>query len=319
MYVLRRMSAILALFIALTMFLAVSPSAHAKQDPIVFANVGWTGVTIKTAVTTKILDLIGYPAETKMLSVQLTYTALSMGDADVFLGNWMPSMKSISQKYFDDGSVVQLKANMPGANYTLAVPTYAWEAGLRDFSDIARFGDKLEHKIYGIEAGNDGNLIIQDMIDRDLFGLGDFKLVASSEPAMLAQVQTFAQDEKWVVFLGWGPHHMNEIIDMQYLTGSDSTTFGADDGQATVWTNVREGFRTDHPVVTGLLKNLVFPVEMMNKIMLRMHQDKSLSHLEAGMAYLDKHPDILEQWLEGVLTADGEPALPVVRKYLDKH
>ncbi len=66
-------------------------------------------------------------------------------------------METIANKFFRKGTVVKYTANMPGAKYTLAVPACAYKGGLRDFSDIAKFADKLENRIYGIEEGNDGN------------------------------------------------------------------------------------------------------------------------------------------------------------------
>ena len=124
-------------------------------------------------------------------------------------------------------------------------------------------------------------MIIQDMIDKDMFGLGKFKLIASSEFAMLSEVQAYAKNGKWIVFLGWAPHSMNERIDMTYLTGSTDATFGGDDGTATVWTNIRSGLEQDNPNVARLFKNMVFPVSMMNQIMTSVHEDKSLK-LDAG-------------------------------------
>jgi len=44
------------------------------------------------------------------------------------------------------------------------VPAYAYQAGIRDFSDIQRFGPALNYTVYGIEAGNDGNRHILTMI-----------------------------------------------------------------------------------------------------------------------------------------------------------
>ena len=63
-------------------------------------------------------------------------------------------------------SVEQLGANLEGAKYTLAVPTYLADKGLKDFADIAKFADDLDGKIYGIEPGNDGNRLILDMIEK---------------------------------------------------------------------------------------------------------------------------------------------------------
>ncbi|WP_236615132.1 ABC transporter substrate-binding protein [Desulfovibrio sp. X2] len=281
-----------------------------------FASVGWTGVTVKTELAVKILQTLGYQASNTMLSVPIVYTALSTNEADVFLGNWMPSMKSIAEKYFADGSVVKYVANMTGAKYTLAVPSYEAKAGLKSFADIARFADKLDHKIYGIEEGNDGNEIIEQMIKRNDFGLGNFQLIPSSEAGMLAQVMSYAKEGKWIVFLGWAPHYMNTLIDMTYLTGSTDKTFGPNDGTATVYTNLRKGFAAQRPNVAVFLKHLVFPVSMMNEIMTAMHDNEDLKPLEAGLSWLKKHPKTYAGWLEGVKTVDGEPALPVFESFM---
>lgn len=291
------------------------PAYGAKE--VRFGCVSWTGVTVKTELGKHILDSLGYEASIKNLSVSIVYKALDMGDVDIFLGNWMPSMETIANKFFEKGTVVKYVANMPGAKYTLAAPSYAVDGGLRDFSDIAKYADKLHHKIYGLEPGNDGNLIIQSMIDTNKFGLGDFEIIATSEPIMLSEVKTMSKDGTWVLFLGWSPHYMNEIIDMKYLTGSTEETFGKDNGTATVFTNIHKGFDKDMPNVGHFLENFTFPISMINEISLMMQNNKDLHHGEAGLAYLKKHPEVYKGWLKGVTTADGnQPALPVFEEYL---
>lgn len=279
-------------------------------DEVRFVSVGWTGVTVKTELAVNILEALGYEASNTQVPLGIAYNAMKMNDADVFLGNWMPSMANVADKFFDEGTVIKYVANMPGAQYTLAAPSYVVEGGLTDFADIASFADELDHKIYGIEAGNDGNKVIQSMIDQDLFGLGGFELVPSSETAMLAQVQAFARQGKWIVFLGWKPHYMNEIIDMKYLTGSTAETFGADNGTATVYTNIRRGFAEENPNAAVFLANLIFPVSMMNEIMAMLHKNQELTPAEAGMIWIRQNPEIYRGWLEGVTTVDGRPALP---------
>jgi len=304
-----------ASFIIATLFCSAI-AAHAAEK-ITVASVSWTGVTIKSELAVSVLESLGYKAENKVFSVPITYTALASGDADVFFGNWMPSMANIADKFFKTGKVIQYVANMPGAKYTLATPTFCAKAGLKDFSDIAKFGDKLDWKIHGIEAGNDGNMIIQDMIDKNMFGLGKFKLVASSEVAMLSQAQAYAKNDKWIVFLGWAPHSMNERIDMTYLTGSTDQTFGGNDGTATVYTNIRKGLEKDNPNVAKLFKNMTFPVSMMNQIMTSVHKDKKLKFDEAGLKWLKTNPAMYEKWLNGVTTVDDKPGAAAFKAYLD--
>ena len=305
----------IALILLAAALIFTGPAYGAKE--VRFGSVSWTGVTVKTELGKHILDSIGYEASIKNLSVPIVYKALDMGDIDIFLGNWMPSMESIANKFFEKGSVVKYVANMPGAKYTLAAPSYVVAGGLKDFKDIAKYADKLDHKIYGIEPGNDGNLIIQSMIDSNKFGLGEFNIVATSEPIMLSEVKTLSKEGKWVVFLGWSPHYMNEIIDMEYLTGSTGETFGDNDGTATVFTNIHKGFDKKMPNVGHFLENFVFPISMINEVSLMMQNNDDLHHGEAGLAYLKDHPEVYKGWLEGVTTADGsQPALPVFEAYL---
>nr|WP_031484280.1 glycine betaine ABC transporter substrate-binding protein [Maridesulfovibrio frigidus] len=299
---------VLSVFILVVSLFCFSAFAQASSK-ITIASVGWTGVTIKTDIAVSVLQSLGYKAENLMVSVPIAYKAMSTGDADAFLGNWMPSMATIADKYFEKGTVLKYAINMDGAKYTLAVPTFCAEAGLKDFKDIVKFGDKLDWKIYGIEAGNDGNEIIQGMIDKDLFGLGKFTLIPSSEAAMLSQVQGMAKQGKMSVFLGWAPHSMNEYIDMTYLTGSTGDTFGGNDGTATIWTNVRSGLVKEQPNVAQLLKNMTFSISMINQIMITVEKDSSMSLGDAGMIWVKEHPEVYKKWLEGVTTIDGKPGL----------
>ena len=226
------------------LLLASTAAAAAEPDSckaVRFSDVGWTDITATTAVASTVLKGLGYEPEVQVLAVPVTYASLKNKDIDVFLGNWMPTMENDIKAYRDAGTVETVRANLEGAKYTLAVPDYAYEAGLKDFSDIAKFKDKLDGKIYGIEPGNDGNRLIQSMIDKDAFGLKGFKVVESSEAAMLSQLKRSSRKNEFMVFLGWEPHPMNTRNKMKYLTGGDEY-FGPNFGQATVLTNVRKGY-----------------------------------------------------------------------------
>ncbi|RUM95889.1 choline ABC transporter substrate-binding protein [Pseudaminobacter arsenicus] len=279
-----------------------------------FSDVGWTDITATTATASVILEALGYTPDVQVLSVPVTYASLKSKDIDVFLGNWMPTMEADIKPYLEDKSVETIVTNLEGAKYTLAVPTYVYDAGLKDFADIAKFKDKLGNKIYGIEAGNDGNRLILDMIEQDKFGLKGFELVESSEAGMLAAVSKAANSKQDVVFLGWEPHPMNANIDMKYLTGGDEV-FGPNFGGATVATNVRAGYTTECPNVGALLKNMVFSLQMENEIMGAILND-SAEPKAAATAWLKANPDAVTPWLSGVTTFDGGDAAAAVKSAL---
>src|SRR5919106_5078002 len=231
-----------------------------------FSDVGWTDITSTTAATSVVLRGLGYQPEVEILSVPVTYASLKNQDIDVFLGNWMPTMEADVRPYLEDGSVESIGVNLEGARYTLAVPTYLAEQGLKDFADIANFRDQLDGQIYGIEPGNDGNRLIPQMIDENAFGLEGFELVESSEQGMLAQVARATRGEDPIVFLGWEPHPMNANFDLAYLSGGDDW-FGPNFGGATVYTNVRAGYVGECPNAGKLVSNLKFTLGMENEIM----------------------------------------------------
>ena len=296
-----------------TALAALLPAAAWAQDActeIVFSDVGWTDITATTAATTAVLDALGYETDVKVLSVPVTYTSLADGDVDVFLGNWMPTMEADIAPYREAGTVETVRANLEGAKYTLAVNAAAQALGIADFADIAEHADALDGEIYGIEPGNDGNRLIQSMIDEGAFGLSEFEVVESSEAGMLSQVERATRRDTPIVFLGWEPHPMNANFDMGYLTGGDDY-FGPDLGGATVYTNTRVGLAEDCPNLGTLLDNLSFTLAMENEIMRAILNDGE-DPRAAAEAWLAGNPDVWQGWLDGVTTADGGDAVAAV-------
>ena len=279
-----------------------------------FSDVGWTDITATTALTSVVLEGLGYQTSAEILSVPVTYQSLKNGDIDVFLGNWMPTMEGDIAPFKADGSVETVRANLEGAKYTLAVPKYLADQGLKDYADIAKFKDQLKGQIYGIEPGNDGNRLIQKMIDEDKFGLGGFELVESSEQGMLSQVERVGRDQKPIVFLGWEPHPMNTRFQLAYLTGGDEV-FGPNFGGATVYTNVRKGYVQECPNVGRLLQNLAFVLNMESEVMGKILDD-GMEPKEAATAWLKANPGVLDAWLAGVTTVDGGDGLAAVKGQL---
>lgn len=289
--------------------LAASP-AFAQCDKVTFSDVGWTDITATTAATSVVLDALGYETETKILSVPVTYISLSRGDIDVFLGNWMPTMEADIAPYREDGTVETIRTNLTGAKYTLAVNRVAADLGIAGFEDIATHGEALGSRIYGIEAGNDGNRLILDMIEADAFGLSGFTVAESSEQGMLAQVTRADRRGEPIVFLGWEPHPMNANFDMSYLEGGDDW-FGPDLGGAIVATNTRAGYVESCPNVGQFLQNLEFTLAMENEIMGAILNDGT-EPAAAATAWLSANPEILTGWLDGVTTRDGGDATAAV-------
>jgi glycine betaine/proline transport system substrate-binding protein len=303
--------------LALGMTAAAPAPVLAAADPatcskIHMAEPGWNDLAFTTGVASVLLKGLGYSPKSDVLGLEVIYQSLKNGDLNVFLGYWDPAMVDYYKPYKTDGSVETVHQNLTGAKFTFAVPHYVYEAGIHDFADLAKHADQFDHKMYGIEPGS--NQIMQDIIKQNAFGLGDWKLVESSEQGMLAEVRRSVPKQKWILFLGWAPHPMNTEFAMDYLTGGDKY-FGPDFGGATVHTQVHKGFMQQCPNVAQLLNNLTFDIPTENTGMGYIIND-NLKPTDAAAKVLKANPQLLDPWLKGVTTIDGKDGLAAVKAEL---
>ena len=286
----------------------------ASCQKVRFADVGWSDIAATTGLASVVLEGLGYKPSVTIASVPITFAGLKTKQLDAFLGYWNPSMTPMIEPFVKAGQVKVLEQpNLVGAKYTLAVPEYLYNKGLKTFADIGKFRKELDGRIVGIEPGNDGNALIKGMIDKDQFGLKDFKLVESSEAGMLAEVQRAIRQQKGVVFLGWEPHPMNVQMKIRYLEGGDEV-FGPNLGEAKVYTALPPDYEARCPNVGQLLHNLSFNTQIENQVMVGI-VDKGKPN-DVARAWLKKNPAVLDTWLKGVKTFSGEDGLSAVKKNL---
>ncbi|WP_415845631.1 choline ABC transporter substrate-binding protein [Stutzerimonas zhaodongensis] len=286
----------------------------ASCEKVRFAEIGWADIAATTGVAMVLTEGLGYAPSKVMASVPIAFTGVKNKQIDAFLGYWSPSMDAVIEPFTkNDGVRVLESPNLEGAKYTLAVPSYTAEAGLKSFQDISRFKDQLGGKIYAIEPGNDGNLLIEKMIKSDQFGLGGFRMVESSEAGMLVQVQRAIRKKEPVVFLGWAPHPMNTQYDLTYLSGGDEI-FGPDYGAAKVFTVVPPDYLERCANVGQLLQNLQFTVAIESELM-EMAVERN-DPQSVAKTWIKANPAILDKWLAGVTTYDGQDGIAAVKKFV---
>lgn len=300
---------------ALAIITIAAPAFAAEPEScktVRMAEPGWNDLAFTSGVGMTLLKALGYEAKSQLLGIDVIYTSLKSKDLDVFLGYWDPAMVAYYKPYKEDGSVETVRTNLEGAKYTFAVPTYVWEAGVRDFSDLQKFADRFERRLYGIEPGS--NQLMLDAIADPTLGLEGWEVVESSEQGMLSEVARRTRDKSFIVFQGWAPHPMNTVFDMKYLTGGDKF-YGPDYGAATVATQVRRGYLQECPNVAKLLNNLVFDIDYENQGMDYI-MNGGLEPEDAALKSVKDEPQRLETWLAGVSTYDGQPGLPAVKSAL---
>src|SRR5271167_1157564 len=80
---------------------AEGPSCQAPR----LADIGWTDVTVTTAVANRVLQGLGYTPKIQVLSLPVTYMSMKNKDIDIFLGNWMPTQDGDRKPFVDDHTV----------------------------------------------------------------------------------------------------------------------------------------------------------------------------------------------------------------------
>nr|WP_152618482.1 choline ABC transporter substrate-binding protein [Leisingera sp. ANG-Vp] len=301
-----------ALPLAASVLALTAHQVAAGCETVRLAEPGWTDLALTTGVASVVLEGLGYTAESDVLGIPVIYESMVSKDLDVFLGYWDPAMETYYQAYRDTGEIETVHQNLEGAKFTFAVPKYVYDVGVTDFSHLAEHADKFDSQMYGIEPGS--NDIMLDIVGKDAFGLGGWKVVESSEQGMLAQVKKNARKEDWIVFLAWAPHPMNTEFEIEYLTGGDDF-YGPNFGGASVHTQVRKGYIEECPNVGKLLTQMTFDIPVESEGMGYILTDGD-DPKDAGAKLLRAHPDYLDGWLDGVTAKDGSSGLEAVRGHL---
>jgi glycine betaine/proline transport system substrate-binding protein len=274
------------------------------------ADGGWTDNTAQNGLVAVVLEAMGYAVEVQLLGVPVILQSLENGDIDVWLDNWMPSQTVEVTPFLERGTIESHAVNLEGAGYGPVVPGYVAAAGVTALADLAAHGAAFEMAIYGIEAGNDGNRILQEKIEDPANGLTGWRLVESSEQGMLTQAAKLIAEQKWVVFLAWTPHPVMGAMDLRYLDGFEADGFGP----ATIHTLVRKGYAAACPNLGRFLTNLRFSLQMEGDVMQAILDGEDAE--AAALAWIKANPAAVEPWLVEVTAVDGGAALPAVKSAL---
>jgi glycine betaine/proline transport system substrate-binding protein len=273
-----------------------------------FVQQPWADLVVETQIAMQVLDDLGYDVSTQEVSVPLGAQALATGRADAYLGNWWPSQQDVFDEYLEDGEIEVVGTVLEGTQYSPAVPGYVVEnLGVRSFADLDQHADAFGRKIYGIEPGAPANDTIRQMIEQDVYGLGDWELVPSSTEAMLAQVSRLAGQQQPVVFLGWSPHWMTTEYDLQFLEDPQTVWPGAGEIRSVV----RAGLADDDPDLARFVSQISVDAETASEF-IRMVDKEGKSPEDVARQWIEEHPDQLAEWLDGVESVGGEPAAQVV-------
>lgn len=304
-------SLLIILSIALLVGVFSGTGIAQTDEPIVLGEADWPGFRAKNSVIEYILENIGYKVERRTASDPILHEGLTQGDVDVHIGSWLPQNNDLRMKY--KGELNYVTQNMTEGIYTLAVPKYVWDAGVKSHADLQDYADKFDNKLYLGPTGWASYKLMKGAIEDDIYGLGDWEAVNSSQSALMAQIEKSIDEKEWIVFVGWQPHWMNSVYDIKYLEDPKRLW---ESPYSWVDTLTRQGFEKDYPEVYRFLQQFKVDIEDNNDWIYEIGFNEK-DEMKVAEDWVKNNILVVRRWLSLVETPEGENAYQVLRENID--
>lgn len=269
----------------------VSKGANGKDErerPIEVAWFPWEEDIAATYLWKAVLEDRGYKMNLKQFEVGPMYTALARGQIDVQFDGWLPNtQKKYWDKYGDKLS--DLGAWYGPTSLEIAVPSYV--KGVESLADLKGREDEFKGRIVGIEPGTETMNILKNKVLPG-YGLdGDYKVVDSSTPGMLAELErSYAKKEPIAVML-WTPHWAYSEYELTKLKDPEKA-FGEGDQIRTV---ANKDFPKNYPQLTKWFKDFKLSEEQLAGLENEIQKRGTGHEEEAVEAWMEKNPGIADQ------------------------
>ena len=125
-------------------------------------------------------------------------------------------------------------------------------------------------------------------------------------------VSTAIKRNEWVVWLGWSPHWMNLAFDIKYLD-DPLNVWGSE--PEIVKTVARAGLEQDNPNVYTLFSQFKVTPAIQNEWIDQYSRQKQKPE-DVAAAWIRNNLGIIDQWVYGVTSVDGQRARDAIRNAL---
>ena len=218
--------------------------------------------------------------------VKKVFQGVADGHFAAFQDVWLPNHKKVLSEVEDD--VEHLDPWFVGKTAEgLAVPYYM------DVHSLAELDKAGTDTILGVEPGAAFHPQIKNEVIPG-YHL-DMKLVESSTPAMLLELQRAYKAREPIVFIAWSPHWMNARYDIRYLKDPKDLQ-GPFNDPATISTIVNKDLPEDDPVAYAFLKAISLNEEQLNEM--EANINKAEDPVRGVKAWLKGNRDIVQPWID---------------------
>lgn len=244
--------------LATTLGIVGKSGGGGKGKPITIGYIPWDEDIAVTQLWKTELEKKGYQVTLRQVDAGPLFAGLGQGDIDLFFDAWLPQTHAdYYNKYkgrIEDVGVWYGKASMQ-----IAVPK---TEPVNSLADLKGQSARYKGRLVGIEPGAGEMKIVKNKV-QPAYGLTDYKLVASSTAAMLAELNRSVRSGQPIAVTLWKPHWAYTKFPIKPLA-DPKRAFGAPEQ---IHTLGRQGFAKDFPQLDRWLKRFtmtdaqLFPLE----------------------------------------------------------
>lgn len=215
--------------------------------------VAWDSELASNYVIKEAFEQAGYDVTLTVVEQGVMWQSVADGNVDGHVAGWLPEdMKADYERYQDQ--VVDLGANLEGAQTGLAVPTYM------DIESIEDLSTDVVGEITGIDAGAGVTIAAEEAIEE--YGL-NLELTLSTDAFMTQQLGEKYEAGEPIVVTAWEPHWKFNSYDLRFL----EDPLGVFEANGEIRTIVREGLEEEDPDAFRILDQFYWTSDDMNEVM----------------------------------------------------
>ncbi|MFT9666967.1 ABC transporter permease/substrate binding protein [Streptomyces rhizosphaericola] len=258
-----------------------------RERPVEVAWFPWEEDIAATYLWKAVLEERGYTINLKQFEVGPMYAAMSRGQIDVQFDGWLPyTQKNYWDKYGD--KLTNLGSWYGPTSIEVAVPDYVKD--VRSLDDLKGKGSDFKGRIVGIEPGTatmenlKKNVLPQYGLD------GEYKVVDSSTPGMLAELKRAYAKKEPIAVLLWTPHWAYNEYGLTKLE-DPKKTFGDGDRLHTI---ASKEFPKQYPQLTEWFKKFELDEKQLGGLENEIQKRGAGHEEEAVKAWMADNPGIAD-------------------------
>ncbi len=276
----------------LVMSLAV-PGIAASNENLTFGVVPWSeSLAVGSLITYILEEEIGQPVEVINPDIGVAYQAMINGDLDLFVESWL----YVTHEAYWEESAAKLRDFGPiyeDALLCWAVPAYVPEDVVSSVTDLGKqeVWEKMNGEIVGIDPGS-GLMQHSSVMMEDYPELANWKLIESSDAAMVAELKRRTMRDEWTVVTLWQPHSAFGRFDLRVLDEPKKILGAEEEIHMVGRQDFTAKFGND---VSTFLSRFYLTIDQMSELTLLYEEDEAT----AAPTFMAKYPKLIHYFVTG--------------------